>query len=221
MKTLLVEDDPLLGQGIQDALSYNGYRVEWVQNGRQALSFAESAEFDVMVLDLGLPDLDGLAVLKQLRTQQFDTPILILTARDSTEEKVAGLDLGADDYMVKPFDLPELMARLRALQRRESQQRAPTLRHADIEINPANHTVLQGNTPVALSRHEFNLLHYLMARPEQVFSRQALTDKLYSWDQDVGSNTVEVYIHHLRKKLGKDIVQTVRGIGYKLGGAPD
>lgn len=221
MKTLLVEDDPLLGLGIQDALTYNGYRVEWVKSGQQALSFAESTDFDVIVLDLGLPDIDGLTVLKRLRSQQNKTPILILTARGSTEEKVTGLDHGADDYMVKPFDLPELMARLRAMQRRDTQQRAPILSHGSIELNPANHTVLKEGNAVTLSRHEFDLLHYFIARPDQVFSRQTLTDKLYSWDQDVGSNTVEVYIHHLRKKLGKNIVTTVRGIGYKLGRASD
>lgn len=219
MKTLLVEDDPLLGQGVLDGLSYHDYRVEWAQNGSQALNFAKLSTFDVIVLDLGLPDIDGLSVLKQLRAQSIDTPILILTARDATEEKVAGLDLGADDYMVKPFDLPELMARLRALVRREGQKRTPTLKHGKIEINPSHHTVHLDNLEIALSRHEFSLLQYLMSRPDQVFSKQTLTDKLYSWDQDVGSNTVEVYVHHLRKKLGKDVIQTIRGVGYKLGGS--
>lgn len=218
MKTLVVEDDLLLGQGIVDALTYNNYLVEWVKNGKEALSFATASIFDVIILDLGLPDINGLDVLKQLRARQVSTPILILTARGTTNEKVTGLDHGADDYMIKPFDLPELMARLRALQRREIQQKSPTLRHGDIEINPANYTVTRDSVPVTLSRHEFQLLQHLMSRPEQVFSRENLVDKLYSWDQDVGSNTVEVYIHYLRKKLGKDIIKTVRGIGYQLGG---
>lgn len=217
MKTLVVEDDPLLGQGIVDALTYQNYLTEWAKNGKQALNFATASDFDVIILDLGLPDIDGLEVLKQLRNQRISTPVLILTARGTTHEKVTGLDVGADDYMVKPFDLPELTARLRALQRRESQQKSATLKYGSIEINPANFTVTQNAHPVTVSRHEFQLLQHFISRPDQVFSREALVDKLYSWDQDVGSNTVEVYIHHLRRKLGKEIIKTVRGIGYQLG----
>jgi two-component system response regulator QseB len=221
MKILVVEDDPLLGQGILDALAYQSHLVEWITTGKQAITFATASQFDVIILDLGLPDIDGLSVIKKLRAKNVTSPILILTARDSSGEKVKGLDLGADDYMVKPFDLPELMARLRALQRREIQQKSPTLKHSNIEINPANYTVMQNDLPVNLSRHEFDLLQHLMARPTQVFSREALADKLYNWDNDVGSNTVEVYIHHLRKKLGRNIIKTTRGIGYQLGGTLD
>lgn len=217
MKTLVVEDDPLLGQGIVDALSYHNYLTEWAKNGTEALNFATASDFDIIILDLGLPDIDGLKVLNLLRQKRVTTPILILTARGSTSEKVIGLDYGADDYMVKPFDLPELMARLRALQRRESQQKSSTMKHGAIAINPANYSVYKGEDPVSLSRHEFQLLHHLMSRPEQVFSRDMLVDKIYTWDQDVCSNTVEVYIHHLRKKLGKNVIKTVRGIGYQLG----
>lgn len=217
MKTLLVEDDPLLGQGIADALDYHNHVVEWVSTGKNALSFATASQFDVIILDLGLPDMDGLDVLRQLRNHKITTPVLILTARSTSGEKVTGLDYGADDYMIKPFDLPEFMARLRALQRRDSHQKTQTISHADIELNPANSSVFKSGVPVDLSRHEYDLLQHLMNRPEQIFSREVLVDKLYNWDNDVGSNTVEVYVHHLRKKLGKNIIKTIRGIGYRLG----
>ena len=217
MKILLVEDDPLLGQGIADALTYQSYIVEWVKTGKQAISFANASQFDVIILDLGLPDRDGLDVLQELRNNKILTPILILTARSTSGEKVTGLDRGADDYMVKPFDVPELMARLRALQRRESQQKSSIITHGCIEINPANFSLSQYGKPIPLSRHEYDLLLHLINRPNQVFSREALVDKLYNWDNEVSSNTVEVYVHHLRKKLGKDIIKTVRGIGYQLG----
>jgi DNA-binding response OmpR family regulator len=217
MKTLLVEDDPLLGQGIADALAYQSHLVEWVTTGRQAISFAESTEFDVIILDLGLPDIDGLDVLKKIRTAKITTPILILTARSTPGEKVAGLDSGADDYMIKPFDVPELMARLRALQRRESSQKSAFICHGDIVLNPVGTAVSKKGIAVDLSRQEYDLLHHLMKRPEQTFTREALVDKLYNWDRNVESNTVEVYVHHLRKKLGKEIITTMRGIGYRLG----
>ncbi len=217
MKTLLVEDDPLLGQGIADALNYHNHLVEWVRCGQQALNFAEASEFDVIILDLGLPDIDGLNVLKKLRNKNITTPILILTARSTSGEKVTGLDYGADDYMVKPFDLPELLARLRALHRRESHQKSPTISHQNIRIDPAVASVFHNDMIIDLSRHEYDLLLLLMTRPEQIFSRQSLVDKLYTWDNVVGSNTVEVYVHHLRKKLGKNVIKTIRGIGYRLG----
>ncbi|MAY42367.1 MULTISPECIES: response regulator [unclassified Neptuniibacter] len=219
MKTLLVEDDPLLGQGIADALDHHNHVVEWVRTGKEALSFVTASQYDVIVLDLGLPDIDGLNVLKQFRNSKITTPVLILTARNASGEKVLGLDYGADDYMIKPFDLPELMARLRALQRRDSLQKTQIISHTDIELNPANNSVLKSGVPIDLSRHEYDLLQHLMNRPEQVFSREILVDKLYNWDNDVSSNTIEVYVHHLRKKLGKNIIKTVRGIGYRLGDA--
>ena len=217
MKTLLVEDDPLLGQGIADALTYQSHLVEWVKTGQHALSFAHASQFDVIILDLGLPDMDGLDVLQQLRNDKVLTPVLILTARSTSGEKVTGLDRGADDYMVKPFDVPELMARLRALQRRESQQKSPIITHGNLEIDPANLSLSKNGEPISLSRHEYDLLLHMINRPTQVFSREALVDKLYNWDNDVSSNTVEVYVHHLRKKLGKHIIKTIRGIGYQLG----
>lgn len=220
MKTLVVEDDPLLGQGIVDALGYQKQVVEWAKNGRGALDMVASTAFDVIILDLGLPDMDGITVLKKLRSQGVETPVLILTARDATDEKVSGLDAGADDYMAKPFDLPELSARLRALVRRGAGVKTPTLTHGSIEIDPAAHSVCVNGEAVSLSRYEFDLLHHLVAHPGRVYSREALVEQLYSWSDDVGSNTIEVYIHHLRKKLGKQVIETVRGVGYRLGVAP-
>jgi DNA-binding response OmpR family regulator len=217
MRALIVEDDPLLGQGIMDALDDDGHRCEWVMRGMAAVEQARLIEFDIVVLDLGLPDIDGFEVIKRLRAAHISTPILILTARDTSSEKVIGLDAGADDYMVKPFDLPELLARLRALHRRLGQNKSSEVQHGGLVINQSSRTVMQDGTSITLSRHEFDLLSYLLHRPDQVFSREALVDKLYSWDQEVGSNTVEVYVHHLRKKLGKGVIKTVRGIGYQLG----
>ena len=164
MKILLVEDDSLLGQGIADALTYQSHIVEWVKSGREAMSFASASQFDVINLDLGLPDVDGLEVLQQLRNDKILTPVLILTARSTSGEKVTGLDRGADDYMVKPFDVPELMARLRALQRRESQQKSSTINHGNIEIDPANFSLTQNGMPITLSRHEYDLLLHLLNR---------------------------------------------------------
>jgi DNA-binding response OmpR family regulator len=220
MKILLVEDDPLLGEGVADAFKYQGHVVEWACSGQQALTLAQGSVFDVVVLDLGLPDMEGLAVLSALRKAKLTMPVLILTARDSCDEKVLGLDQGADDYMAKPFDLPELLARLRALVRRHAGRVEPVLSYQGIEVNPAEHSVMYQGQAVAMSRHEFELLSHLMAYPTRVFSREVLVEQLYSWSEDIGSNTVEVYVHHLRKKLGKSVIETVRGVGYRLGQLP-
>ncbi len=217
MKVLLVEDDPLLGQGIVDALKYHKYIVEWAQTGKSALQQMTSTVFDVAVLDIGLPDMSGLEVLQQWRRQGVAIPVLILTALDSSQDKVSGLDSGADDYMAKPFDVPEMMARLRALVRRSQGIQSPLIQHGRLEIDPAAYAARIGDDTLKLSRLEFDLLLHLVTHPNRVFTREALVEQLYSWSDDIGSNTVEVYIHHLRKKLGKDSIRTVRGVGYQIG----
>lgn len=217
MKVLLVEDDPLLGQGIVDALKYHKYIVEWAQTGKSALQQMTSTVFDVAVLDIGLPDMSGLEVLQQWRRQGVAIPVLILTALDSSQDKVSGLDSGADDYMAKPFDVPEMMARLRALVRRSQGIQSPLIQHGRLEIDPAAYSARIGDDILKLSRLEFDLLLHLVTHPNRVFTREALIEQLYSWSDDIGSNTVEVYIHHLRKKLGKDSIRTVRGVGYQIG----
>ncbi|MDF2181033.1 response regulator transcription factor [Neptuniibacter sp. CAU 1671] len=217
MKVLLVEDDPLLGQGIVDALKYHKYIVEWAQTGKSALQQMTSTVFDVAVLDIGLPDMSGLEVLQQWRRQGVAIPVLILTALDSSQDKVSGLDSGADDYMAKPFDVPEMMARLRALVRRSQGIQSPLIQHGRLEIDPAAYAARIGDDTLKLSRLEFDLLLHLVTHPNRVFTREALVEQLYSWSDEIGSNTVEVYIHHLRKKLGKDSIRTVRGVGYQIG----
>lgn len=219
MKLLLVEDDLLLGEGIVTALENQRYRVEWARNAGEAESLCRAAEFDLLVLDLGLPDMDGMLLLKRLRNQGVKSPVLILTARDGIEERVRGLDAGADDFVCKPFDLEELLARLRALGRRGAGIASPVIKLGNIEICPKSFSVRQAGESVSLSRYEFDLLLHLASYPMRVFSRDMLVDQLYSWDKEIGSNTVEVYVHHLRKKLGKTVIRTVRGVGYQLGEA--
>ncbi|MFW1678745.1 response regulator [Pontibacter sp. JAM-7] len=217
MKVLLVEDDLLLGQGIVDALKYHKHLVEWAQTGKAALQQISSTVFDVAILDIGLPDLSGIDVLQQWRRQGVAIPVLMLTALDSSADKVSGLDSGADDYMAKPFDVPEMLARLRALVRRSQGIQSPLIQHGRLEIDPAAYTACIDGEALKLSRLEFDLLMHLVTHPNRVFSREALVEQLYSWNDEIGSNTIEVYIHHLRKKLGRGSVRTVRGVGYQIG----
>ena len=214
MRLLLVEDDPLLGDGIRAGLRQEGFAVDWVEDGEAGLQALESDEFELLVLDLGLPRLPGLAVLEQLRRRGDDTPVLILTARDAVADRVAGLDAGADDYLVKPFDLDELAARLRALLRRRGGRARPLIEHGDLTLDPAAHTLTRDGTPVELSPREFALLRLMLEHPGQVLTRARLEEALYGWEMEVESNTLEVYIHHLRKKLGGERIRTVRGVGY-------
>jgi len=216
MRLLLVEDDELLGNGIQAGLSQAGYAVDWVKDGEAAELFLKSGEYDLMVLDLGLPKKSGLEVLSGVRAEGSDLQVLILTARDTVEDRVTGLDSGADDYLVKPFDLDELHARIRALLRRRSGRAQPLITFRDIVLDPAAHTVTKGDTPVDLSPREFTLLQQLLENKGRVLSRTRLEESLYSWKQEVESNTVEVHVHHLRKKLGSDLIRTVRGVGYVI-----
>ena len=218
MRILLVEDDALLGDGLAAGLKLAGWSVDWVRDGEAARLALLDQNYDGCVLDLGLPRRDGVSVLKDLRGRGDATPVLILTARDTRDDKVAGLDAGADDYLTKPFDLLELQARLRALTRRAGGQAAPTLTHADVTLDPAARSVTREGQVVTLSAREYALLHDLLAHKGRIRARAELEESLYAWGGEVESNTVEVYIHHLRKKLGSDFIRTVRGLGYVVGG---
>ena len=217
MRLLLVEDDALLGDGIHAGLKLADHAVDWVRDGEAAHLALLDHEYDACVLDLGLPKRDGLSVLKALRERGSRLPVLLLTARDASADKVAGLDAGADDYLTKPFDLPELLARLRALVRRAAGEARPTLEHAGVVLDPGTRQVTFNGQPVALSAREFALLEDFLRHKNHIRTRAQLEEGLYAWGEETGSNTVEVYVHHLRKKFGADFIRTVRGLGYQLG----
>lgn len=216
MRILLAEDDLLLGDGLQAGLRQQGFQVDWVRDGEAADRELRTQAYAAAVLDLGLPRRDGLDVLACVRRAGMTLPILILTARDAVPDRIKGLDLGADDYVIKPVDLDELSARLRALIRRAHGQPLDKLRAQDIELDPAGRTVQQGGQPVTLSGREFDLLHALLLNVGRVLSREQLEQHLYSWGQEIDSNAIEVHVHHLRRKLGNPLIQTVRGVGYIL-----
>jgi two-component system response regulator QseB len=216
MRILLVEDDLQLGDGLAVGLRQSGFAVDWVKDGHAADHALQSESFDFVVLDLGLPRLSGIDVLKRLRSRQQTMPVLILTARDSTSDKVLGLDCGADDYLVKPIDLDELSARIRALIRRSSGRVTPLLMHLDLVLDPAGRTVTQGSQPVELSGREFSLLQALLENTGRVLSRTQLEQSIYGWHDEPDSNALEVHIHHLRKKLGSELIRTLRGVGYTI-----
>lgn len=216
MRILVVEDDALLGDALQAGLQQAGYAVDWVQDGVQADHALCGETYAAVVLDLGLPRLSGLDVLQNLRSRQSSLPVLILTARDTVEDRIRGLDQGADDYLVKPFDLGELTARLRALIRRSTGHANPVLRVGEVELDPAGHSVTWQGRPVELAGREFTVLQALMLNAGRVLSRAQLEDKLYAWGQEVESNTVEVHIHHLRRKLFPGLIETIRGVGYLI-----
>lgn len=216
MRIILVEDDDLLGQGIVSGLKQQDYIVDWFQQGQPALQSLSLESYDAMVLDLGLPDISGLEVLAEMRKQGSLLPVLILTALDGVGDRIAGLDAGADDYLSKPFDLQEVYARIRALIRRMGGRADPIIEYQDIQLNPAAHSVSQAGKIVDLSRREYGVLLELFTHCGRVLSRSRLEESLYSLDDDVGSNAVEVHIHHLRKKLGNDLIRTVRGVGYTV-----
>lgn len=221
MRALLVEDDALLGDGIRAGLKQADFAVDWVRDAESARRALLDQAYDVCVLDLGLPGRDGLSVLRELRARSSRLPVLILTARDSSDSKVAALDAGADDYLTKPFDLPELQARLRALLRRTSGETGPVLVHGSIALDPATKRVTLKGEPVALSAREFALLLDLLRHKNHIRTRGQLEESLYAWGEEAESNTVEVYIHHLRKKLGAEFIRTVRGLGYQLESAEE
>lgn len=214
MRLLLVEDDAILGDGLKAGLSLEGYAVDWLTDGAQADEALKMNVYDLIVLDLNLPRMDGMTVLKNLRKRKDSTPVLVLTARDGVPERIAGLDNGADDFVCKPFDLAEICARLRALARRKEGHGLPLLEHKGVTIDPAAHQVYYHGTAVELSQKEYEILNYLMGHIGHVTSRARLEEALYAWGSEVESNAVEVHIHHLRKKLDANLIRTIRGVGY-------
>jgi two-component system, OmpR family, response regulator QseB len=216
MRILLAEDDPLLGDGLRAGLRQQGFQVDWVRDGQAALRELRSGAYMAAVLDLGLPLLDGMEALRQAREAGVTTPVLVLTARDAVAHRIGGLDGGADDYVVKPVDLYELAARLRALIRRAHGQVHEFLQAQDVVLDPAGRSVSRAGQAVALSTREFDLLQALLLNAGRVLSREQLEQHLYSWGLEVESNAVEVHVHHLRKKLGPELITTVRGVGYMI-----
>lgn len=216
MRLLLVEDDRLLGSGIRAGLRQAGFTVDWAEDGEAADDALAAQDYDAMVLDLGLPKLDGLTVLRKLRTARKTLPVLILTARDAVTDRVAGLDAGADDYLVKPFDLSELQARLRALLRRAAGKAEPLLRLDRLVLDPGARRVTVDDKAVELSAREYAILHYLALNAGRVLSKTQIEDALYGWGEEIESNAVEVYVHHLRRKLYPELIRTVRGVGYTI-----
>jgi DNA-binding response OmpR family regulator len=216
MRLLLVEDDTMIGESVLDVLRCENYAVDWVRDGEMAETALRTQDYDLVLLDLGLPRLDGLQVLRSLRARRQRMPVLIVTARDAVQQRIEGLDAGADDYLLKPYDLDELLARLRALLRRAAGRAEPVYEHRSVSINPATREVMVSGQPVVLSAREWAVLEPLLARPGMVLSRAQLEEKLYGWKDEISSNAVEVYIHGLRKKLGAELIQNVRGVGYMV-----
>ncbi|EHR69136.1 response regulator with CheY-like receiver domain and winged-helix DNA-binding domain [Burkholderiales bacterium JOSHI_001] len=216
MRILLAEDDALLGDGLRVGLRQGGFQVDWVRDGAAAERELRAQPYAAVVLDLGLPRMDGLDVLERVRAAGVNTPVLVLTARDGVPDRIRGLDAGADDYVVKPVDLDELAARLRALVRRAHGQTQERLRQGELELDPTTRSVQRAGQAVTLSTREFDLLHALMLAAGRVLTRDQLEHSLYAWGQEVDSNAVEVHIHHLRRKIGAEAIQTVRGVGYAI-----
>jgi len=218
MRLLLVEDDPMIGASVQQGLRQDGYSIDWVRTGGAALAALETNSYDALLLDLGLPDQGGDAVLRTIRRRGDTTPVLIITARDAVSERIAGLDSGADDYIVKPFDLDELAARIRAVQRRHAGRAEHVLRAGPVTLDPAAKRVTLHGAEIALSARELALLEALLDRRGAILSRAQLEERIYGWGEEVESNAVEVYVHALRKKLGAGFIRTVRGVGYTIPG---
>ena len=216
MRLLLVEDDTMIGEAVLDLLRAEHYAVDWVKDGEMADTALRTQTYDLVLLDLGLPRRDGLAVLRGLRTRKERIPVLIATARDSIQQRIEGLDAGADDYVLKPYDLDELLARIRALMRRAAGRAEPVYELKGVSINPATREVAVRGQAVVLSAREWAVLEPLLARPGLVLSRTQLEEKLYGWKDEISSNAVEVYIHGLRRKLGAELIQNVRGVGYMV-----
>ncbi|ALM83795.1 response regulator [Bordetella sp. N] len=216
MRVLLIEDDKMIGESVRDGLRAEAYAVDWEKQVRGADLALRTTPYDAVLLDLGLPDGNGLALLRDLRARNNRVPVLIATARDAVADRIAGLDAGADDYVVKPYDLDELLARLRALLRRSAGRAEPIFEHDGVTIDPRDHTATVNGEPVMLTAREWAVLQPLIARPGMIYSRAQLEEKLYSWQDEISSNAVEVYIHGLRKKLGQRFIQNVRGVGYVI-----
>ncbi|MDQ9170765.1 response regulator [Oxalobacteraceae bacterium R-40] len=214
MRLLLIEDDAMIGESVHTSLRRVGYAVDWVRNGELADTVLKTEHFDLVLLDLGLPGKDGIEVLRRLRVRQKTVPVIIITARDSVDDRINGLDAGADDYVVKPFDLDELAARIRSALRRGAGHADPEVEIMGVRLNPARREVTLHGEPILLSAREYAIVEALMLRPGMILSRAQLQDRMYGWGEDVESNTVEVYIHSIRRKLGSDFIQNVRGVGY-------
>jgi len=224
MRLLLVEDDAMLGSALRAGLRQDGHAVDWVRSANEAdtawIAAGKAVAYDAVVLDLGLPDGSGLDLLKRARQRRLATPVLIATARDRVADRIAGLDAGADDYMVKPIDLDELAARLRAIERRVAGRSEPAIVVGDIVVEPATRTVLRGGEPVDLTARELAVLLALARRPGATVSREQLVEALYGWEESIESNAIDVHIHHLRRKLGAGAIETQRGLGWRLAGKP-
>ncbi|AKD38485.1 protein YgiX [Pasteurella multocida subsp. multocida OH4807] len=217
MRILLIEDDSLIGNGLQTGLSKSGFTVDWFRDGKTGLEAIKSAPYDAVVLDLTLPKMDGLAILETWRREKQDVPVLILTARDTLDERVTGLQRGADDYLCKPFALAEVVARLQALIRRRYGQTNPVIKHSLVTFDPNQRKVFLDQNEVSLTTREYKLLELFMLNKERVLPRALIEEKLYTWDDEVSSNALEVHIYNLRQKLGKHFIRTVHGVGYALG----
>ncbi|QIM68586.1 MULTISPECIES: response regulator [Basfia] len=217
MRILLIEDDALIGNGIKVGLTKSGFSVDWFTDGKTGLQAIKSAPYDAVVLDLTLPGMDGMDILQQWRNEKIDTPVLILTARDTLNDRVTGLQRGADDYLCKPFALAEVIARLQALIRRRYGQANPIVEHSLVKFDPNSRKVSLQGKDIPLTTREYNLLELFMMNKERVLSRSFIEEKLYNWDDEVSSNALEVHIHNLRQKLGKQFIRTVHGVGYALG----
>lgn len=220
MRILLIEDDPQIGDGLHHGLSKHGFTVDWFQNGKHGKDALSLAPYDAVVLDLGLPQMDGMSILADWRQHQLDTPVLILTARDALPDRLAGLNSGADDYLCKPFALDEVVARLLALVRRSKGRAIAHLNYGNLSLDTTAKTVTLHGNPLTLTQREYLLLELMLSQPKHILSRAQIEDKLYGWDQEVESNAIEVHIHNLRKKIGKNFIITKRGLGYQIGEMP-
>ena len=218
MRVLLVEDDPMIGKSVQQGLRQDGHTVDWVRESRAAELALATTSYEMLLLDLGLPGKSGLELLAQLRRAAHRIPVLVITARDSVADRILGLDSGADDYLVKPFDLDELGARMRAVLRRHAGRADPVIALGDLRMNPATHEVTRNGQPIVLSAREFALLQALLEQPGVPLSRARLEERLYGWGEEVESNAVEVYIHSLRRQLGSECIRNIRGVGYLAPG---
>jgi DNA-binding response OmpR family regulator len=216
MRLLLIEDDPMIGGGLQQGLRREGHTVDWVQDGKAGAAAVRMAPYSLILLDLGLPGQDGMQLLKLLRQRDEAVPVIIVTARDALPDRLAGLDAGADDYLVKPFAIEELIARIRAVGRRQAGRPNPELCVGPLRLDPARHLLWLRDEPVTVSAKDFAMLQLLMQGPGVVLSRETIEERMYGWDEEIGSNAVEVRIHNLRKKLGSEVIQTVRGVGYRI-----
>ena len=213
----MVEDDVMIGEGLEKSLKRSGYSVDWIQDGDDVEPALDVSDYDLIILDLGLPNKDGIEILHDIRAKSSNISVLILTARGGIEDRVQGLDLGADDYMIKPFALEELEARVRLLSRRRLDQKTNTLKVANLIIDLSTHEVTYKGNQCNLSAKEFGVLRILMERPKQIFSRQKLEEAIYGWNEEVESNAIEVHVHQLRKKLGKEVIKNTRNVGYRIG----